>query len=79
MVRAAAAYNTSPSLESQRQIASYFHYPLVAGILDLAKIWPTQEALLKMSRLGISHSYHDSICVYHIYLAPTAKEELCCA
>ena len=34
-VRAVAARNASPSMESQRQLASYFRYPLVAGTLDL--------------------------------------------
>jgi len=43
VVRAAAARNASPSMESQRQLASYFHYPLVAGILDLAETWALLE------------------------------------
>jgi len=37
-----AAHNVFPSMENQSQLANYFHYPLVAGILDLAETCPTQ-------------------------------------
>jgi len=53
MIRAAAACNAFPSIESQRQLASYFCYPLVAGILDLAdrdllySRGPTEDELLR--------------------------------
>ena len=57
-------------MESLTQLTSYFHYPLVAGI----ETCPPWEALLKISHKGVGHS----ICGYHIYLAPTIKEELFC-
>jgi len=42
LVRAAATRNASPSMKNQCQLASYFRYPLVAGILDLAETCPTR-------------------------------------
>ena len=73
MVKAATAHNDSPSLESQRQLASYFRYPL-------SSTWP-RIALLErpywrcIAKVSVSHH---SICGYHTYLAPTIKEELFC-
>ena len=42
LVRATAARNASPLMESKHQLAmaSYFYYPLVTGILDLAETCP---------------------------------------
>jgi len=74
LVRAAAARNASPLMENQHQLASYFCYPLVAGILDLAETcptWgPTEDELP-----GCQPFTTESVA---IYLVPTIKEELFC-
>jgi len=71
LVRAVAAHNASLSMEKPASVSQLL--PLPTGC------WHPRpalfEALLKMSCLGVGHSFHYSISGYHIYLAPTSYQE----
>ena len=75
-VRAAAACNASPSMESQCQLVSYFRYPLVTGILDLAETCPIREALYWrwIAKVSAIHFTTASVVITFIW----HKEELFC-